>query len=100
LRWIPGFPNRWLRGFSLKDKTGRKIRAEVEDWRFRKPQSIDHPTCDLDLRSPPNDHFEQLRGSLAGRHSTRVNRQWGLVLTWPGERGEAQDVYLDNHDYR
>jgi len=57
-------------------------------------------TCDLDLRSPPSNHFEKLRGNLAGKHSIRVNKQWLLVFAWHGERGEAQDIYLDNHDYR
>ena len=37
---------------------------------------------------------------MAGKHSIRVNKQWRLVFTWSGERGEAQEIYLDNHDYR
>jgi len=67
---------------------------------LRDLQIIDDATCDLDMRSPPSNHFEKLRGNLAGKHSTRVNKQWRLVFTWSGERGEAQDIYLDNHDYR
>ncbi len=27
-------------------------------------------------------------------------KQWRLVFTWSGKRGEAQGVYLDNHEYR
>ncbi len=63
-------------------------------------QLIDDASCDLDLRSPPSNHFAKLRGNLAGKHAIRVNKQWRLVFTWSGERGEAQDIYLDNHDYR
>jgi proteic killer suppression protein len=97
---IQSFRDRWLREFYLKDKTSKKIPAEVQDRLFRKLQLIDDATCDLDLRSPPSNHFEKLRGNLAGKHSIRVNKQWRLVFTWSGERGEAQDIYLDNHDYR
>ena len=42
----------------------------------------------------------KLKGNLAGKHSIRVNKQWRLVFIWSGERGEARDIYLDNHDYR
>jgi len=97
---IQSFRDRWLREFYLKDKTSKKIPAEVQDRLFRKLQLIDDATCDLDLRSPPSNHFEKLRGNLAGKNSIRVNKQWRLVFTWSGERGEAQDIYLDNHDYR
>ena len=97
---IQSFRDRWLRNFYVEDKASKKIPAEVEDRLFRKLQLIDDATCDLDLRSPPSNHFEKLRGNLAGKHSIRVNKQRRLVFIWSGERGEAQDIYLDNHDYR
>ncbi len=96
---IRTFRDRWLREFYLQDKTSKKIPAEVEGRLFRKLQLIDDATSDLDLRSPPGNHFEKLRGNLAGKCSIRVNRQWRLIFTWSGERGEARDIYLDNHDY-
>jgi toxin HigB-1 len=35
-----------------------------------------------DLRSPPGNRLEALRGDLAGEHSVRVNEQWRLVFRW------------------
>jgi toxin HigB-1 len=61
---------------------------------------IDDATTDRDLRVPPSNHFEKLRGNLAGFHSIRVNNQWRPVLRWISSRGEAEGVYLDNHGYR
>jgi proteic killer suppression protein len=61
---------------------------------------IDDATTDQDLRVPLSNHFEKLRGHLAELHSIRVNRQWRLVFRWDGAKGEAQDIYLDNHRYR
>lgn len=61
---------------------------------------IDDATTDQDLRVPPSNHFEKLRGSLADYHSLRVNRQWRLIFRWNNQRGEASDVYLDDHSYR
>lgn len=97
---ILSFRDRWLRDFYLEDKVGKKIPAEVQDRLFRKLQLIDDATSDLDLRSPPSNHFEKLRGNLTRMHSIRVNKQWRLVFSWSSKRGEAQDIYLDNHDYR
>jgi proteic killer suppression protein len=61
---------------------------------------IDDATTDQDLRVPPSNHFEKLRGKLAGRHSIRINNQRRLVFRWDGSRDEAEDVYLDDHSYR
>ena len=97
---ILSFRDRWLRNFYLEDKVSKKLPAEIEDRLFRKLQLIDDAACDLDLRSPPSNHFEKLKGKLASKHSIRVNKQWRLVFTWSAERGEAENVYLDNHDYR
>lgn len=97
---IHSFRERWLRGFYLWNKASGKIPADIESRLFRKLQLIDDATCELDLHSPPSNRFEKLRGNLAGKHSIRVNRQWRLVFSWSEERGEAHDIYLDNHDYR
>ncbi len=97
---IVSFRDEWLRAFFVEDASSRKIPADVEKRLFRKLQMIDDAMTDQDLRVPPSNHFEKLRGSLEGWHSIRVNDQWRLVFRWNGSRGEAERVYLDNHGYR
>jgi proteic killer suppression protein len=97
---IVSFRDNWLRDFYLEDKHSRHVPATIRDRLFRKLQLIDDASNDLDLRSPPSNHFEKLSGNLAGKHSIRVNSQWRLIFEWDGERGEATRLYLDNHDYR
>jgi len=46
----------------------------------------------LDLRSPPGNRLEALKGDLKGSHSIRVNDQWRLVFRWEGNN--ALDVRL------
>ena len=46
----------------------------------------------VDLRSPPGNRLEALRGDLAGFHSIRVNDQWRIVFRW--ENGGALDVQM------
>lgn len=51
----------------------------------------------LDLRSPPGNRLEALKGDLEGFYSVRVNDQWRVVFRW--ESNNAHDVRLtDYHD--
>ncbi len=97
---IAGFRDEWLRVFFVDSVPSRNIPADLEIRLFRKLQMIDDATTDQDLRVPPSNHFEKLRGNLAGLHSIRVNRQWRLIFAWDGSKGEARDIYLDDHGYR
>ena len=97
---IGSFRDRWLLDFFASDVRTAKIPAELADRLFRKLQLIDDATCDMDLRVPPSNHFEKLAGNLKGWHAIRVNRQWRLIFLWNGGTGEANDVYLDKHEYR
>ena len=57
---------------------------------------INAATSLADLRSPPANRLERLRGDLAGQHSIRVNDQWRIVFLWTN--GEAHQVrLLDYH---
>lgn len=97
---IISFRDEWLRAFFVEDTHPRNIPSDLESRLFRKLQLIDDATTDQDLRVPPSNHFEKLRGTLAEFHSIRVNSQWRLIFHWDGSRGEAKGVYLDDHSYR
>ncbi len=97
---IVSFRDEWLRAFFVEDKRSRKIPADLEDRLLRKLQMIDDATTDQDLRVPPSNQFEKLRGTLAEFHSICVNRQWRLIFRWNARRGEAEGLYLDDHSYR
>jgi proteic killer suppression protein len=96
---VVSFRDDWLREFFVEDVRSRKIPSDLESRLFRKIQIIDDATTDQDLRAPPGNHFEKLRGDLEGFHSIRANKQWRLVFQWDGRRGEATGVYLDEHSY-
>lgn len=97
---ILSFRDEWLRAFFVEDVRSRRIPSDLEDRLFRKLQMVDDATTDQDLRVPPSNHFEKLRGNLAELHSIRVNRQWRLIFRWNSGKGEAADLYLDDHSYR
>jgi toxin HigB-1 len=97
---IVNFRDDWLRAFFVDDVRSRNIPSDLESRLFRKLQLIDDATTDQDLRVPPSNHFEKLRGTLADFHSIRVNQQWRLIFQWDSNHGEATSVYLDDHSYR
>lgn len=52
-----------------------------------------HEAADLrDLKSPPGNRLEGLKGDLKGFHSIRINDQWRVVFRWSG--GNAFDVQI------
>ena len=49
-----------------------------------------------DLRSPPGNRLELLRGDLKGYYSVRINERWRLVFQWQG--ADAHEVrIMDYH---
>ena len=69
------FRDEWLHAFFVEDRRSRNIPPDLENRLFRKLQMIDDATTDQDLRVPPCNHFEKLRGKLARLHAIRINSQ-------------------------
>jgi proteic killer suppression protein len=52
-----------------------------------------HAASDVeDLRVPPGNRLEQLKGARRGQHSIRVNDQWRICFVW--KDGGVEDVEL------
>ena len=45
-----------------------------------------------DLRSPPGNRLEALKGNRNGQHSVRINKQWQICFVW--RDGDAHDVEI------
>jgi len=96
---IKSFRDDWLHLFFVEDKRSARIPVTLRNALFRKIQMLDDAATDADLRVPPANHFEKLKGKLDGFHSIRVNKQWRLIFRWNATTGEAAGVYLDPHRY-
>ena len=49
-----------------------------------------------DLRSPPGNGLEKLKGSRAGQWSIRINDQWRICFAWT-DAGPAEVEIVDYH---
>jgi proteic killer suppression protein len=59
---------------------------------LRKLVAVDAADALNDLRIPPGNRLEKLRGSRAGQYSIRVNDQWRVCFHW--KDGNAYDVEI------
>ncbi|MTK12728.1 MAG: plasmid maintenance system killer [Clostridiaceae bacterium] len=56
-----------------------------------------HAAEDLgDLRVPPGNRLEPLKGDRAGQHSIRINDQWCLCFVWKDDGAEDVET-VDYH---
>lgn len=87
-----------IRGFA--DKDTRKLADRQRVRRFagferialRKLEMIRAAHVLDDLRVPPGNRLEALRGNRAGQYSIRINDQWRICFRWSD--GEAEDVEI------
>lgn len=74
----------------------RRLPAEVQRGAKIKLDLLDVAETLGDLRNPPGNRLEVLRGDREGQYSIRVNDQWRICFRWDG--GNAYDVeFCDYH---
>ena len=62
----------------------------------RKLRMLDAASRLVDLRIPPNNRLEALKGNRAGQYSIRVNQQWRVCFYWT-DNGPASVEVVDYH---
>ncbi|MGH7923458.1 MAG: type II toxin-antitoxin system RelE/ParE family toxin [Candidatus Binatus sp.] len=91
-----------IRSFRCKDtealfnrRRGTRFQG-IEIAARRKLTMLNNARSLLDLRVPPGNRLEELRGNRAGQHSIRINDQWRLCFTWR-ERDPFDVEIVDYH---
>jgi len=62
---------------------------------LRKLRMLDAAVGLEDLRVPPGNRLERLRGDRAGQHSIRVNDRWRICFRW--RNSDAYDIQIVDH---
>jgi toxin HigB-1 len=90
-----------IRSFADRDTEGLHNRESVSRFRsferiaLRKLRMLDSAVNLGDLRSPPGNRLEKLKGDRAGQWSIRINDQWRICFRWEG--GDAFDVEIADY---
>ncbi len=71
------------------------IDPRIQKTALRKLRYLNAAATLNDLRAPPGNRLEALKGDCAGRHSIGINDQWRIVFTW--RAGHAYDVAIEDY---
>jgi proteic killer suppression protein len=83
-------PERIWHGFR-----SRKFPGDIQNRALRKLRQLDASLTIEDLRNPPGNRLETLKGDRAGQWSIRINEQWRICFRW--DKGEAHDVEITDY---
>jgi toxin HigB-1 len=72
--------------------SARKFPADIQQRALNKLRLLDAALTINDLRNPPGNRLEALRGERKGQHSIRINDQWRICFRWSD--GDALDVEI------
>ena len=70
----------------------RRFPASLRNVMLRKLLLLDAAVALDELRVPPGNRLEKLKGDRAGQHSIRVNQQWRVCFRW--KDSAAHDVEI------
>jgi toxin HigB-1 len=91
-----------IRSFSCKETEGiwqgrssRKLPRDVQDRALRKLRQLDAAKTLEDLRNPPGNRLEALKGNRTGQMSIRINDQWRICFRWSA--GDAAQVEIADY---
>ena len=77
--------------------SSRKLPPDIQSVALRKLMMLNRARTLEDLRVPPANRLEPLKGKRSGQWSIRINRRWRVCFRW--KDGDATDVEIvDYHD--
>jgi proteic killer suppression protein len=74
----------------------RRLNDGTQTIALRKLLILDAAEVLGDLRIPPGNRLEKLKGDRAGSYSIRVNQQWRICFTWTDTGAEDVEL-IDYH---
>lgn len=73
----------------------RRIPSEIRSTAVRKLDMVNAARQLRNLKVPPANRLEALKGDLKGKHSIRINQRWRIVFRW--ETGDAYEVSVADY---
>lgn len=92
---IKGFKCKATEALFNGDGSARHLRPVAKVAR-RKLDMIDYAEALGDLRVPPGNRLEALKGDRRGQHSIRINDQWRICFVWRDDGAHGVEI-VDYH---
>lgn len=74
----------------------RRFPPSIQNTARRKLEYLHRARALEDLRMPPGNRLEALKGDRVGQHSIRINDQWRICFVWRGGDAESVEI-VDYH---
>ncbi|PWN56675.1 type II toxin-antitoxin system RelE/ParE family toxin [Abyssibacter profundi] len=74
----------------------KRLPPEMQSVARRKLRMLNNAVDLNDLRVPPANRLEALKGERKGQHSIRINRQWRICFVWRDANAEQVEI-VDYH---
>jgi proteic killer suppression protein len=88
---IKGFKDREAERLFNREPS-RKLAPEVQRAGLRKLRMLHQAKTLEDLRVPPGNRLEALKGNRSGQYSIRINDRWRICFIW--EQGDVYEVEI------
>jgi len=76
----------------FKRQYSHKFASSIQKTAMRKLWMLDAAISLCDLKIPPSNCLEKLRGKRKGQYSIRINKQWRVCFKW--QSGNARSVKI------
>jgi proteic killer suppression protein len=77
-------------------RRSRRLPSDIQDVALRKLRLLNSARRLEDLRVPPANRLEALKGDRKGQHSIRINDQWRICFIWRNEHAHEVEI-VDYH---
>lgn len=74
----------------------RRLPSDIQRVALRKLRLLNQAKVLGDMRAPPGNRLEALKGNRTGQHSVRINDQWRICFVWT-EGGPRDVEIVDYH---
>ena len=81
---------------AVQDRYGKGFPADLVKRTRAMLTAMDAATVLEDLRFPPGNHLEELKGGRSGQHSVHINKQWRICFVWT-DQGPCDVEIVDYH---
>ena len=72
-----------------------KFPRDIQQRAYDKLRMLNNAVTLEDLRIPPSNQLEKLKGDRAGQYSIRINKQWRICFKW--QDGDAYEVEINDY---
>lgn len=72
-----------------------RLPKDIQQVARRKLRMLNNAKQLMDLRIPPNNRLEALKGNRKGEFSIRINKQWRICFNWPN--GNIHEVAIEDY---